>query len=203
MSALSAPVSVLLVTSTRDALITWEAPWVWEPGQRSPAAALQGSCIFPGGLPPPHSHGELPPGRAFLQPCGRLSPGLVVHRHPLRLGTEGRAGVPGGGAAGPSAEPSPPDPSPGARTASRQVALTRPHAEHLPPTHSCSRPARSRMCDPENGNLRFDGVRGSRATPPLPDAATAPPRAPPGPAVPCLTPRRRELSGQSVETPRS
>lgn len=114
-------------------------------GTEMASSSPAGVVHFPRGRPPPHSHGELPPGRASLQSCGRLSPGLVVHRHPLRLETEGRAGVPGGGAAGPSAEPSPPDPSPGARTASRQVALTRPHAEHLPPTHSCSRPGRGSL----------------------------------------------------------
>lgn len=177
-------------------------------GTEMASSSPAGVVHFPQGRPPTHSHGELPPGRASLQPCGRLSPGLVVHRHPLRLETEGRAGVLGSGAAG-QRGPLPSRPlqtplqglaPPPARWRSR--AHTQSTCRPRTPAHALGE-ARSRMCDPENGNLRFNGVRGSRATPPLPDAATAPPRAPPGPAVPRLTPRRRELSGQSVETPRS
>lgn len=160
---------------------------------------------FSPGASPPHT----PMGSCHL--AGRFcSPAGACHRGWSCTGTRsawGRRGGPASRAAG-RRGPLPSRPlqtplqglaPPPARWRSR--AHTQSTCRPRTPAHALGE-ARSRMCDPENGNLRFDGVRGSRATPPLPDAATAPPRAPPGPAVPRLTPRRRELSGQSVETPR-
>lgn len=175
-------------------------------GTEMASSSPAGVVHFPRGRPPPHT----PMGSCHL--AGRLcSPAGACHRGWSCTGTRSawrRRGGPASRAAG-QRGPLPSRPlqtplqglaPPPARWRSR--AHTQSTCRPRTPAHALGE-ARSRMCDPENGNLRFDGVRGSRATPPLPDAATAPPRAPPGPAVPRLTPRRRELSGQSVETPRS
>lgn len=171
-------------------------------GQQQPC---RGRAFSPGASPP-----HTPMGSCHL--AGRLcSPVGACHRGWSCTGTRSawrRRGGPASWAAG-QRGPLPSHPlqtplqglaPPPARWRSR--AHTQSTCRPRTPAHALGE-ARSRMCDPENGNLRFDGARGSQATPPLPDAATAPPRAPPGPAVPRLTPRRRELSGQSVETPRS